>query len=322
MAAVFRSDSRAHANDGRAALHMQGPDSRTRLSRGMFAAILGALLWLTATTPCQAERLSQVLTPKDLSRPILLDQNGQELMLPSTFDPHPVPPVGSTPTYMIFGLHGGEHLPAGITTIPVNPADSTGAVGPLDFNRTIQSELTATLSRSGMALVKTPGETYFVEFVPSQRPSTAAAADGSALGAITNPLAAYPGINHWLATLGLASTGGGAGASSGSSTTATSSATVTTNSVTNWINSVPSKLLSWTNNGLSDLEKMLGLKHSSAVAHRRATASKPSLNLEAQVLGPPPTPIPEPGTWLCFGIILGGIVARRIQIRDRTNQEE
>ena len=47
---------------------------------------------------------------------------------------------------------------------------------------------------------------------------------------------------------------------------------------------------------MSDVEKLLHFKSS------KPTTTKPSLNLEAQVLSPPlPAPIPEPRTWLIFG---------------------
>ncbi len=74
--------------------------------------MLGLGLGLVAPGRCDAAKLSSFLTSKDLARPLLLDQNGQQLQLPSSHHSHPVFPRGSTPTYLAVPLSGGEHLPA------------------------------------------------------------------------------------------------------------------------------------------------------------------------------------------------------------------
>ena len=56
---------------------------------------------------------------------------------------------------------------------------------------------------------------------------------------------------------------------------------------------------------MSDLENLLHFKST------KPTTTKPSLNLEAQVVSTPlPAPIPEPGTWLIFGMIAGSAAWR------------
>jgi PEP-CTERM motif len=77
-------------------------------------------------------------------------------------------------------------------------------------------------------------------------------------------------------------------------------------------------VLQWTSSELSDLEKALKI-------NQKATATKPSLNLAAQILVPPlansstaplPAPIPEPSTWLIFGLILGGAGLRKWAVQN------
>ena len=73
--------------------------------------------------------------------------------------------------------------------------------------------------------------------------------------------------------------------------------------------------MNWSSSGLADLKKLLNLDSS------EATTTKPSLNLAAQELtlppstesssGPLPAPIPEPSTWLIFGLILGAAGLRQ-----------
>jgi PEP-CTERM motif len=59
-------------------------------------------------------------------------------------------------------------------------------------------------------------------------------------------------------------------------------------------------------NTVNDVENLLHFKSS------KPTATKPSLNLEAQVIDPPlPSPIPEPSSWLIFGLALGAVGLHR-----------
>jgi hypothetical protein len=55
-------------------------------------------------------------------------------------------------------------------------------------------------------------------------------------------------------------------------------------------------------NTVTDVENLLHIKSA------KPTATKPSLNLEAQVLNPPlPAAIPEPSSWLIFGAISAAV---------------
>jgi hypothetical protein len=226
----------------------------------------------------EGAKLSQYLTPKDLSRPLLLDQNGIQLQLPSPSHPHPSVAEGSTPTYLAVPLYGGEHLPVATATIDAGAQAGSNGIGPLDLNSVATAELKAALNSSGFALVDAPGQNYLVEYLPH---------------------------------LARAHKEGGSSSSSSTDQKTTSSSTSTL-----------SKLLTlrqwstWADSGFTDLKKLLNISTSSSSSSSKNSTSKPSLNLEAQILGPDnqtsgsgsvlPAAIPEPSGWMIFALLLGG----------------
>jgi hypothetical protein len=248
--------------------------------------ILALALGLAVPSRSEAARLSQFLTREDLSRPLLLDQNGKQLQLPSPSHPHPSLTQGSTPTYLALALHGGEHLPVATPTIDAGGQAGTSGIGPLDLSSLVKGELNAALDSSGLALVDTSKHNYLVEYLPHIVQSHR-------------------------------------GTAGGSETMATSSSTTgqkTTNSSTNTF----SKLLSanqwdkWSKSGLSDLKKLLNINSSSSSSNSQSghSTSNQGIKIQAQVLGsadqssgpgpqPLPSPIPEPSGWMVFTLLLG-----------------
>ncbi len=226
---------------------------------------------------CEAARLTRILTAQDLSQPIMLDQDGNPLPFTPGRPAGSAATSGSAPMYMAYSLHGGEHLPSGLAVIAATTG--SGAVGPLDFTQSVKTEIDAALASSRVAEVAAPSGNFLIAYLPRY--------------AMASSVASAP-----------------------APTTSTTPAAGSTSPLTNgllpgplgsWLNTGSAKVLSWTNQGLSDLETLLNLKRDKALAHSRAKANTPSLNLEAQVLAPftpAPAPIPEPGTWVSFGIIL------------------
>ncbi len=92
-------------------------------------------------------------------------------------------------------------------------------------------------------------------------------------------------------------------------TSAPASSTTTTTSPSNVLSQFLGGSVSLgqlTRNGLNEVEQLLDIKSS------KPTVTKPSLNLEAQVIDSAlPAPIPEPSTWLIFGLIMGAAGLRR-----------
>lgn len=254
----------------------------TRIPRPRRALIMGWLAIIVVFTAgsgrCRAARLDRVLTPRDRSQRIVLDQNGNPIAAGLVRQLERFGAAGSIPTYAAFPLHGGERLPAGLSVIGAGPA---GGVGPLDFSQTLKAEVDAALAQSRAAEVVAPAGNYLIAILP-----------GAAAHLLAAP--AIPGTTATTTT------------TTASSNNSTLGSGLLQGPLGNWLNSGTSKLLSWTNRGLSELETLLELKHAERADHLRARSRKSSLNLEAQVLSPPPepAPIPEPGTWVSFGIIL------------------
>jgi hypothetical protein len=224
---------------------------------------------------CHAARLGQFLTSKDLSRPVLLDQNGNQLQLSSESDPHPSLPPGSTPTYLAFPLYGGEHLPIGTPTIDSQTQAGSNSVGPLDFSTVVKAEVDQALSSSGLALVDAPKQNYLVEYVPHLAESHRAA----------------------------------------DSTSSRDKHQKTTNSSNSTLSKLltASQWDKWADSGYSDLKKLLNINSSSSTP--KPSTKKTNPLIEAQVLGSEnpvsatgrvlPSAIPEPGGWMIFALLLG-----------------
>ena len=255
------------------------PVFRGSRSRDRVAVALVLVLGLAAPSRSDAAKLSSFLTPKDLARPMLLDQNGVQLQLPSGQHAHPAFPQGSTATYLVIPLSGGEHLPAGTSTIFTGQGGA--AVGPLDFNAAVTAQVNTALAASGLVAVDTPHQNYVVEYLPRLSRSLASFTTG------------VPGA---------------------SSTATASTPAATTTNVSNELSQFLGGTLSvgqLAKNTVNDVESLLHIKSS------KPTATKPSLNLEAQVIDPPlPSPIPEPSSWLTFGLIIGALeLHRRLRLR-------
>ncbi len=122
--------------------------SRSR-DRVAIALLLVFGLGGTIAAPTAA-KLSSFLTAKDLARPLLLDQNGTQLQLPSASS--------------IFTQHSRKdrlrliwrfRFPAASTYRPGTSTIFTGqggpAVGPLDFNAAVKAKVDAALAASGLA---------------------------------------------------------------------------------------------------------------------------------------------------------------------------
>lgn len=258
-----------------------GLDANPRTLISRYAWVVIAVVLASGPERCEAARLTQMLTAQDLAQPLLLDQNGNPIALASGHGTTPLVGSGSIPTYMAYSLHGGEHLPPGLAVITTAPTGLPGVVGPLDFSQSVKAEIDAALATSRAAEIAAPGGDYLIAILPRRATSVLAA-----------PVATS-GISPQAAATTPAQV-------------ASSPSGLLPGPLGNWLSTGSSKLLSWTNQGLTDLETLLDLKRNKALAHSRPQANRPSLNLEAQVLTPPaPAPIPEPATWVSFGIILG-----------------
>lgn len=134
--------------------------------------MLGLGLSLALPSPSEAAKLSRFLTAQDMAGRLILDQNGQQIQLPTVGDRPPDLAKGLTPTYLIIPLLGGEHVPASIQTLVTGPQQGQNPVGPLNFNALVKSNLDSALSTSRLAIVDTPTQNYLVEFLPRRTHSS------------------------------------------------------------------------------------------------------------------------------------------------------
>ena len=220
------------------------------------------LAWPTSTG---AAKLTHYLTTQDLAGRIVLDQNGEQIPLPTPQVRHAALAKGSIPTYLAIPLHGGEHLPATIPALATGSQSAESPVGPLNFDSLVKTNLDATLAASRLAIVDTSTKNYLVEFLPRRAHSVS-------------------GLEKAAGTAGKA-----------------------VNNLTSLLDTGQNQLNKLTQSGMSNLEKFLHISS-------KITASAPSLNLQAQVLGGDavPAPVPEPATWVVFvGLLAGAIVHQR-----------
>jgi hypothetical protein len=133
--------------------------------------LLGIGFGLTWPSMSQAAKVSRFLTVQDVAGRLVLDQNGQQIQLPTKGDQHPELAKGTTPTYLAIPLHGGEHLPGSIQTLITGSQQGESPVGPLNLDSLVKSNLDPALSTSRLAIVDTPTQNYLVAFLPRRAQS-------------------------------------------------------------------------------------------------------------------------------------------------------
>ena len=251
---------------------------------------------LSLTTRCEAARLGTALTAHDRSQPLVLSDTGTPIPLRDWAQPH----KGTVPAYLAFPLPGGEPWPRGTPTLTTGPQAAGTTVGPLNLNPLIQSELNTALDTSKMAVVATPNRNYAVEFLPRY------ARNHVRLGA--SPSSA--GSSHGSQTTAPASTSTATSPSQSMPQVNPTIDGIPVSDLERWAKQGSSKLVQWTTIGVNDLADSLNLGNS------KATSAKHKPDLGAQVLAPSlaeesstsatlPVPVPEPSTWLFFGLVLG-----------------
>jgi hypothetical protein len=130
--------------------------------------MLGLSFGLAGPSYSEAAKLDRFLSAQDLAGRMVLDQNGQQIQLPTASDRHPELAKGSTPTYLAIPLYGSEHLPASIPTLETGSQQGENPVGPLNFDAIVKSNLNIALGTSKLAVVDTPTQNYLVGFLPGR----------------------------------------------------------------------------------------------------------------------------------------------------------
>jgi hypothetical protein len=107
------------------------------------------------------------LEAEDLNHPIVLDQNGQTIQLPTKQQSGPIVLTdGAVPSYIAYQVDSGDSLPKGFPMVVSESASSNHTTGPLHLDALVKAQLDQTLAEDGRAAVYTGQDTYLVKPIP------------------------------------------------------------------------------------------------------------------------------------------------------------
>ena len=138
---------------------------------------VGLGLGLAPAAPRQS-RASQIastikLDAEDLDHPIVLDQNGQTIELPTKQQSGPVVLTdGAVPSYIAYQVGGDDSLPQRFPTVDSGSANSNQTTtGPLHLDALVKAQLDQTLAKDGRAAVYNGQDTTWSrQFPPCSGP--------------------------------------------------------------------------------------------------------------------------------------------------------
>jgi hypothetical protein len=289
-----------------------------------------------AATPARASQVASdiKLDPDDLSQPLVLDQNGRLIHLPTAQHPGPVVlPAGSVATYLAYNGDSDDTMPTGLAVVQGDPAKAAHAVGPLHLDPLDRSQLDQALAQSGEALVHTTDNTRVLV-------KPIASGFGSAGTTSTTSGLAWLAARAAAARTGTSSSNSSASSTSGSSSSAPQatppsspqaqtlipssvSSSFTNNhlirDLQHLVQLKSGKLVNWNQQSLEALKRDLSLGTPQNVAPRVVASGTRTAAQELAPLGssssgtggPQPAPVPEPGTLVVFSLVAGLLVLRQ-----------
>lgn len=274
---------------------------------GPFALALAVLAPVSAPAATIPPRIN--LSSADLSKPIVLDQSGRWFNYPKAS-----PGVGTSdatslkPTYIGYRIGRDGAVPADYPTIDAGPRVPGQTVGPLHLTPATQAQLNAALAQNGEAVMTSGSGQALVRPVSG------------------NPTAPAT-VSAWLAGQATAGTGTtGSTAAAQQLDLSSISKPITDSSVLKDIGRLltfkSGKFGNWNQQNLDKLKRDLGLGSPKNVATHPAVAAgagakgtvkSPAGQVAAQELSVNvlATPVPEPGTYLIFGLGAGALLLRR-----------
>jgi hypothetical protein len=103
------------------------------------------------------------LDADDLNRPMVLDQNGKALALPSKQHHGPlILASGVTPNYVAYRVDSDDSLPKGIPTVDTGSTKAGQTTSPLHLDTMVKARLDQELAQNSMVAVHTQSHTYLV----------------------------------------------------------------------------------------------------------------------------------------------------------------
>lgn len=299
---------------------------RRTTHRGQFYRWLASLLALglviglppSASWQSRAGQITSTtkLGAEDLDHPILLDQNGQTIQLPT------MQQSGAVPSYVAYQVAGRDSLPKGFPTVVSESASSNQtATAPLHLDAQTKAQLDQTLAKDGRAAVYTGQDTYLVKPIPPLFGTT-----GSSAGTTLAWLVSLPSTSSSTSSTSQSSVPTSVAPIQAQTLIPTSITDPITNSkfvkdLEHLFTLKSGKLVNWNQQSLDALESDLHIDSPKNVAPKDlASTSKPEL--AAQVINgtgsmgtPQPTPVPEPGTLVVFGLVAAALAVRQMQAR-------
>ncbi|QEH38669.1 hypothetical protein OJF2_72750 [Aquisphaera giovannonii] len=290
---------------------------RARLALGLTLALVQGAVPMPGSTALAASKKAAASV---LTGPVVLDGDGRPLRLPTSVSSAGVVLQSNrTPSYLAYRVSNPRALDSSIPTVATHAGAAT--TGPLYFNPAVKGQLAVALAASSSVAVNNGKSTTLLQPIPPIFSS--ATSNGKVLA--------------WLASQAAASrnTADGAAASSGapSSKTTTPAAenllspnsivnSITGNSLVKDIQSLisqgPKGASKWNQESLDALKEQLRLHALDGVTTPSAARAGTTV-AAAQELSPPgsdgasavqPAPVPEPGSFVVFGLAASALAAR------------
>lgn len=222
---------------------------------------------------------SHPLTPSDLSRPFVLDQQGRRIAMAGGGRDLPTRlPPGVAPTYLAYRLGPRPHAPDGTPIVSAVPGRGGRAVGMLRLDALAKASLDAELAKTGQVAVMTPHQSFLVESWGGSVLSDVAGSSRTWRAKVEAPTGAAgprPG-------------GGGDDKSEGT--------------IENWYNSTSDAIKNWNQQAIDAVKDMFNIdppKPKPVIIPPKTAAQTlvPPAETMMQVL---PEPVPEPGSLIIF----------------------
>jgi hypothetical protein len=280
--------------------------------RGL-ALALAAGMSLAPIGPTRASQVDSIkLDADDLNSPIVLDQNGAKVALPTKHSGPVTLVAGTVPSYIAYTVDSDDSLPSSVHSVYTGAAKAGQTTGPLRLDAIVQGKLDSQLSQYGKVAVHTPDGTYLVKPISSVFGNSGKG--GSATGQAWLASVASSASNTSTTS---ATTATGAQNLTPPKTAASTTAAPTTygtsylvRDLSNLFHVSAGKFANMNKASLDRLSRDLGISapknvttHPAVQQHAKTTTTA------AQVLDPAgsaqPAPIPEPSTLAFFGLVLG-----------------
>ncbi len=161
-----------------------------RLRSAIFVGCCAALV-LGPALPRRtcAAKIERFLTAEDLGGRALVDQNGEPLAVVADGHRRRVAADGSSPTYLVIPLYGGEHIPTSVPNLTVALSPSESSPGLLALDTTTKAELDTLFATSRLVVLDLPGKSELIESL-SDRGRSAVRASSGPVSTLTGLLSA------------------------------------------------------------------------------------------------------------------------------------